>query len=146
MNKKHGMKNTREYKAWILMKARCYNENNNSFQHYGAKGIQVCTRWKNSFENFYKDMGDKPTPKHSLGRKDNNKNYSASNCAWETLIEQANNKSNNRMITYKRRKQSLATWCRELNIPYGRTKDRLNRYGWCVKDAFEKSKKVNQFG
>lgn len=53
-----------EYNTWINMKARCYNPNNPAFNDYGGRGIQICDRWLYSFENFYNDMGKKPTVKH----------------------------------------------------------------------------------
>lgn len=74
------------------MKSRCYNKNNISYKNYGDRGIKVCDRWLNSFENFLKDMGEKPSDKHSLDRIDISGGYEPSNCRWATPEEQAVNK------------------------------------------------------
>lgn len=71
---------TPEYRAWVGLKDRCYNENCNNYHRYGGRGITVCDRWKDSFINFYQDMGPRPTDQHSIDRIDNNGNYEPSNC------------------------------------------------------------------
>ena len=70
----HGMSKTPEYYAWNGMKRRCFNPNHKAYSNYGDRGITVCDRWLN-FENFFADMGLKPTPKHSLDRIDNDSDY-----------------------------------------------------------------------
>lgn len=91
---KHGNSNkTSEYGTWINMKTRCLNPNSEDWENYGGRGITVCDRWINSFENFLSDMGVKPSPEYSLDRfPDVNGNYSPVNCRWATIIEQARNK------------------------------------------------------
>lgn len=81
-----------EQVAWINMRSRCYNENTWYYQYYGARGINVCDRWYYSFENFLKDMGPKPSPKHSLDRINNNGNYQPDNCHWTTWKQQRKNR------------------------------------------------------
>lgn len=87
----HGMWKTPEYRTWIRIKTRCENKNTPYYYNYGGRGISVCERWSNSFENFYSDMGERPTPQHSIERKDNNGNYEPSNCVWETRCKQQQN-------------------------------------------------------
>jgi hypothetical protein len=74
---------TRTYKAWINMKQRCYNPNQDGYHNYGGRGITVCDSWRLSFENFNRDMGDVPDGM-ILDRKDNNGNYQPDNCEWTT--------------------------------------------------------------
>jgi|DEB19_MinimDraft_3_1074340.scaffolds.fasta_scaffold35149_3 hypothetical protein len=88
--KKHGMSNTSTYRSWHMMLQRCYNKNNPSFIYYGERGITVDEKWR-SFENFYKDMGDRPEGT-SIDRIDVNGNYCKNNCKWSSLYEQAKNK------------------------------------------------------
>lgn len=83
---------TAEYRAWHSMISRCCNPNAENFQNYGGRGIIVCNRWLESFNNFYADMGDRPSPSHSLDRIDNNKGYYKDNCRWATCGVQQLNK------------------------------------------------------
>lgn len=87
----HGMRLTRTYKSWQAAKSRCFNKNNNRYSRYGGRGITMCDRWKNSFEEFYKDMGDRPEAM-SIDRINNDGNYEPSNCRWATAKEQIDNR------------------------------------------------------
>ena len=79
------------YHTWHGMIDRCYNKENNNYKNYGERGVTVCDRWRNSFENFVTDMGEKPSAKHSIDRRDNDGNYEPSNCRWATKNEQTSN-------------------------------------------------------
>lgn len=89
-NERHGKSFSKEYISWHSMKERCLNKNIISFKNYGGRGITVCKRWKNSFSNFLKDMGNRPSGT-SLDRINNDGNYELNNCRWATPIQQANN-------------------------------------------------------
>lgn len=111
----HGMSKTDIYQTWNRMWSRCTNPIVDRYKNYGGRGITVCDEWKN-FENFFADMGDKPTRKHSLGRIDNNKNYCKENCRWETPIEQANNTSTNRFIEIDGERKTISQWARQYGL------------------------------
>lgn len=87
----HRMSKTKEYRAWHAMWQRCSNPKNVRYSDYGGRGITVCDQWK-SFEAFYSDMGDKPSPDHSIDRMDNERGYEPGNCKWSTRSEQQRNK------------------------------------------------------
>lgn len=91
-NKTHGISNTSTYSSWANMLTRCYNKNYHSYQHYGGRGIIVCEEWRKSFDNFLKDMGEKPSKSFTLDRVDPFGNYEPSNCRWATKAEQSRNR------------------------------------------------------
>lgn len=126
-NRSHGKINTPEYKAWGGMKARCYNENIKNFGDYGGRGIVVCDRWLNSFENFYKDMGDRPTPKHSIDRIENDRGYSKENCRWATRKEQCENRRSNIFIEKDGIRLTVSQWAVKLNIEAATIHARVKR-------------------
>ena len=105
------------YRSWQNMKTRCYNRNRPKTQNYIDNGITVCSRWLNSFGNFYEDMGERPEGT-TIERIDNYGNYEPLNCKWATNKEQGRNRCNNRTISYNGKKQCLSAWCEELNIDY----------------------------
>lgn len=79
-NYKHGMTGTRTYDTWRQMIARCTNPSHSHYSAYGEREITVCKRWL-KFENFYKDMGDKPRGA-SIHRIENDEGYYPDNCVW----------------------------------------------------------------
>lgn len=105
-----------EYKSWVCMKQRCYNPNSSQFSIYGARGIKVCQRWLDSFENFLEDMGSKPDKCYTIDRIDVNGNYEPSNCKWSTKIEQGNNRRDNRWIIYKGKQYTISNFARLFNV------------------------------
>lgn len=126
-------KMSQTYQSWNSMIQRCTNPNNISYPDYGGRGIKVCKRWKNSFENFLADMGEAPEG-YQTDRINNNGNYCKSNCRWATPKENSRNRRNNRMVTHKGKTQCLSIWAEEFDIYYGTLKWRLNN-GWPTERA-----------
>jgi hypothetical protein len=126
---------TPEFASWVDMRTRCLNPNSNRYNTYGARGIKICDRWLESFENFFADMGAKPTPRHSLDRIDNNGSYEKSNCRWSTNKEQARNRTSNVVITYNGEQKILTEWAETLGIKKGTLWARIES-GWPIERAF----------
>ncbi len=80
------------------MRQRCSDPRHRAFKDYGARGIEVCERWRDDFWAFFEDLGERPSPNHSLDRRDNNKGYDAANCRWATAVEQMNNTRTNVLL------------------------------------------------
>ena len=76
-----------EYNTWLHMKRRCDNPSCPGYKSYGARGITVCERWRESFWHFIADMGPRPTQDHEIDREDNDGNYELGNCRWATKNE-----------------------------------------------------------
>lgn len=88
----HAARRSSEYRAWVAMKSRCYQERNASYDYYGARGIRVCDEWMNSFEAFYDHLGPKPDPRWSLDRINSDDDYRPSNVRWASAKTQASNR------------------------------------------------------
>lgn len=120
-NTKHGQasyyKKTPEYAVWDGMIQRCTNEKHLNYHHYGGRGIIVCQRWLNSFENFLADMGQRPSKSYSLDRyPNNNGNYELSNCRWATKKEQANNTRSNVWFEINGIRMNQSDWCKYFGV------------------------------
>ncbi len=126
--------NSTEYSSWICMKTRCLNPNSEKYKIYGGRGIKICSRWVDSFENFLSDMGRKPTKKHSIERINNDGNYEPSNCKWGTDLEQANNKRLNIFIVIGGIRKTAAQWGRQMGFPKSFVTNRI-KAGWNPIDA-----------
>jgi len=135
-----------EFVAWKGIKARCYNKNEKFYYNYGERGITMCDRWINSFENFLSDMGFRPSKKHSIDRIDNNGNYEPSNCKWSTHKEQCNNKRNTIYITDKYGvKKTIREWSDITGLSYICIKKRRIR-GLSPDDILNPVMKTNKYG
>lgn len=126
----HGQTRTKTYNSWRAMKDRCYCASHKEYKRYGAVGVYVCDRWKNSFENFLLDMGERPEGS-SIERIDNSKGYFPENCTWATAEQQANNKTNSKIIEFNGKKMSVAMWGKHLGIKAATIHARLKR-NWSI--------------
>jgi hypothetical protein len=122
----HGKSKDRVHKIWRGMLARCENPNEPMFYRYGGRGIKVCERW-HTFTNFYADMGDPPDGQSIDRFPNNNGNYEKGNCRWATPIQQARNKSNNRLISKDGITLPLVAWAEKLGIKEGTLRARSER-------------------
>jgi hypothetical protein len=129
IKKTHGMYQTPIHRVWSNMIQRCHNPKNTAYHNYGARGIKVCDRWRNSFEAFYQDVGDVPFEGAQLDRVNNDLDYSPSNFKWVTREENLNNTRINRTITHDGETLTLMQWHRKTGIPYSTLRQRLNS-GW----------------
>lgn len=130
--------NTTEFNTWTSIKSRCYNQKNKSYPDYGGRGIIMCGRWLNSFSDFLKDMGCKPSPKHSIDRINNNGNYEPSNCRWATPIEQANNKRSVVKVSLCGKIVPIKEACRIAGISHGAVMTAKGRLKMPTEKVFEK--------
>lgn len=123
----HNMSGTYEYKCWLNMKSRVLNPNTPSYKHYVEKrGITLDERW-HVFENFYEDMGEAPSLKHTVERLDNLRGYGPTNCVWRTRKEQNRNTSRNVWCEYQGTKYCLIDLCALLGVRYNTIVTRRSR-------------------
>ena len=127
--RRHGMSDTPEYAAWRAMRQRCLLPTHPAYPDYGGRGITVCERWASSFEAFYADMGPRPSPKHTLERTDNARNYEPGNCIWATWTAQLRNTRRNRIVSFRGRTMTLAEACELAGLNYDTVAFRLHK-GW----------------
>jgi len=124
----HGISNTLIGMVWQAMIRRCFNIKDKSYHNYGARGIVPCEFIKASPLNLVLIMGEKPSPDHSVDRKNNDQGYNCGQCAqciahgwplnlrWATAKEQTRSKRNNRLITINGVTKCHADWCIELGL------------------------------
>jgi hypothetical protein len=133
---KHGMSmngtsNTKPYYTWCAVRRRAFNR---CGEHPTYEHVDIDPRWDESFEAFYADMGDPPSPDHSIDRSDNTKGYWPENCRWATREEQARNTSQNRMLTYNGETQCVTDWALVVGMNPNTLHSRLKK-GWSVERA-----------
>jgi hypothetical protein len=112
---KHHTQYDRAYKVWRSMLNRCHTKSSNSYPNYGGRGILVCDRWRNSFDNFYEDMG-KPPEGFTIERIDVNSGYNPENCKWASIEEQHRNKRSNSFVLLNGVKMIQADAARQLGV------------------------------
>lgn len=128
-NTTHGKSKDGAYSSWQSMMHRCYDKSHDQYHRYGGNGVIVCDRW-HDFSSFFEDMGSRPYGK-TIDRKNSEGNYEPNNCRWATKKEQANNRTNNKPISFNGREMNVRDWGDLLGIPWQTIYSRL-RAGWPV--------------
>lgn len=123
-----------ERKCWRGMIARCHDETNRDYASYGGRGIKVCERWRESFDAFLADMGERPSGL-TIERIENNKGYEISNCKWATDAEQNINKRSVRRLTFKGITKPMCQWADDLGIKRHTLYWRIARRHWSTEKA-----------
>lgn len=136
-NTKHGLYGSVEYSTWAAIIERCENKGGKNWENYGGRGIIVDPRWRDSPEQFLKDMGKRPGKGWSIERKDVNGNYSPENCVWATAKEQGNNTRANVKYTYKGVTKNLTQWAEDYDLPTTTLADRLKARSNDIAKALE---------
>jgi len=132
-NSTHGLSDTPEYHTWCALRKRCQNPNDPAYHHYGGRGISVHPSWAD-FTTFLNDMGQRPSPKHTLERLDNDGDYAPGNCKWETRKAQANNRRSSRLIAFNGETRTLSEWADFTGIKPRTIYQRLYN-GWPIDQA-----------
>lgn len=135
---KHNMSQSPEYKIWAGIRKRCYNSNYAEFHLYGGRGIGMSDRWRTDFGAFLSDMGQRPTPSHSVERIDNGKGYEAANCRWATPIEQGHNTRKARIVSHLGREMTIRRFAAEIGHSYWSVYTWIGRQGLTVEDVLAK--------
>lgn len=153
LRRTHGKCKTPEYTAWSAMRSRCNGRSGRDYWRWGGRGVRVCAAWA-EFERFLVDMGERPSSKHSIDRKDNDGHYSCgkceqcvangwpANCRWATAKEQAENRRGSTWFEFQGRRQTLSEWARELGMDQRLLWWRIRRGGWPAERAFTERTKA----
>jgi hypothetical protein len=131
---RHGKSYSPEYQVWENMKQRCTNLNHPQYKDWGGREISYDPRWE-SFDNFYSDMGDRPSSTHTLERKDNDGNYSKDNCEWATPVRQGRNRRTTTMVEFDGKPIALRDLCEELGLNHDMVRWRYKYGGWTLAKA-----------
>lgn len=129
----HGYARTPTYRIWSAMKSRCYREKDSVYAEYGGRGITVCAEWRESFEAFLRDMGEKPKGA-TIERRDNDGPYEPANCVWASRLVQSRNRRSTRIVHVDGRDMCLSEACERYGQPRERIKIRLEN-GWPLMEA-----------
>jgi hypothetical protein len=130
-----------EYRIWKQIKTRCHNPRVPQWKDYGGRGIRISEEWDRDFTAFYRDVGPRPSPQHSIDRIDNNGPYTGpcaeypnGNCRWATRAEQMSHTSRSLFLTFHGVTRTAHGWATVLNLKYGTIVNRLHR-GWTIDET-----------
>lgn len=129
----HGGAGTATYRSWNSMIERCFNPRHHAYARYGGKGITVCAEWRDSFEAFLRDVGQRPDGM-TLDRIDNTRGYEPGNVRWADWVTQQRNRSDTHHLTHEGRTQCITAWASEIGMSPQALRRRLNA-GWSLERA-----------
>lgn len=138
----HGKSRTVEYNLWCNIIARCENKKHPYYRNYGGRGITVSKEWRNSFTEFLKDMGERPSDLHQIDRINNNKGYSKENCEWATHQENSNNRFYKNTGTFYNK--ALNKW--QTEVRYNGKRYYLGLFSTMAEGAEAYQKKAKELG
>ena len=128
--------NSLTYNSWKSMRNRCLYNNINS-KRYKQRGIEICDRWLNNYDNFIEDMGERPSKEYTLDRIDPDGDYTLENCRWATWYEQENNKYGLTQIEYNGETHTIGEWCKILDLNDKQRSTAYKRYSKYNAKTFE---------
>lgn len=128
------------FNTWKAIIQRCENPKHDAFALYGGRGIRICDRWRNDFNAFAADMGERPSLRHTVDRRDPDGDYEPSNCRWATMQQQGRNRRDNRVIQWEGRRLTIVEAAEIAGISNALLTWRLNR-GWSVVRAMTQAKR-----
>jgi hypothetical protein len=131
----------RLYNIWNQIIQRCTNPRNKDYPRYGGRGITMCDEWRHDFLEFknwalsayYNDT-------LTIDRIDVNGPYIPSNCRWQSIKKQCNNRRSNIRFTIHGQDKTMVEWCEEFNLDYMCVKKR-HQQGWPVERLFSPTKR-----
>lgn len=127
----HGLSYSPEYRAWQTARHRCTSQRSHAWADYGGRGITMCEAWLDDPTQFFRDMGQKPSPAHELDRKDNDRGYEPGNCHWVLRPVNDRNRRSNRVIEHAGETLPLIAWAERTGINENVISKRLDA-GWTV--------------
>lgn len=133
----HGQSSSPTYRAWRDMQNRCYRKNTTRYADYGGRGIKVYRAWRGpgGFEKFLAHVGERPSSKHSLDRKENDKGYVPGNVRWVIRTEQMRNTRRTILLSFRGLRKSLRVWCEDVGLSFPLVYQRIYVRGWPLAKA-----------
>ncbi len=133
-NTTHGLHYTYQRRLWQGIKSRCYNPKTPPYKHYGERGIVMADVWLNDLPRFAADIGQRPTPRHSLDRIDNDGPYAPGNVRWATRQQQNRNYRRNHPVTFRGKTLTMTEWGEVMGLKQATIRYRL-KCGWSPERA-----------
>lgn len=135
----HGATGTTEWHIWSGIRRRCLDPKDKAFDRYGGRGITVCPEWAASFEAFLRDMGARPSKRHTIERRNNNEGYGKANCYWATWEQQ--NRNRRTVLVDPASGRPLIEIAQERGLNWPIVRERISKRGWTIDRAMAEPKR-----